>query len=217
MGADPIRPRAARHAVMAAYYQIAGAAERSVSPSLVGGALAAMARGRAPQAHRGNANSIKCKPSSEPKRPSSSLGGALAIFSVPGPTSPRPPGGAFFNPDRLRVAELTSAPISIPYSIKLLRRLGGVHGAGINLRVAHLRHAAGVSLHRLIGRRVEQIDLTHNAWHLVTSSRAASGVRGANAMSVGNEPRHRRKASQLKLRLLRARDSGADHSALRGE
>jgi len=99
----------------------------------------------------------------------------------------------------------------------LLRRLGGVHGAGINLRVAHLRHAAGVSLHRLIGRRVEQIDLTHNAWHLVTSSRAASGVRGANAMSVGNEPRHRRKASQLKLRLLRARDSGADHYVARGE
>src|SRR5882762_1824401 len=36
-------------------------------------------------------------------------------------------------------------------------------------------------------------------------------------MSVGNGPRHRRKASQLKLRLLRARDSGADHSAVRGE
>src|SRR5262245_10665800 len=31
MGADPIRPRAARHAVMAAYYQIADAAERRVS------------------------------------------------------------------------------------------------------------------------------------------------------------------------------------------
>src|SRR6266545_3514527 len=98
MGADPIRPRAARHAVMAAYYQIAGAAERSVSPTLVGGALAAMARGHAPQAHRGNANSTKCKPSSEPERPSSSLGSALAIFSVAGRTSPRPPGGAFFIP-----------------------------------------------------------------------------------------------------------------------
>jgi outer membrane lipase/esterase len=33
-------------------------------------------------------------------------------------------------------------------------------------------------------------------------------------MSVGNGPRHRRKASQLKLRLSRVRDSGADHSAV---
>src|SRR4051812_47879036 len=36
-------------------------------------------------------------------------------------------------------------------------------------------------------------------------------------MSVGNELRHRRKASQLKLRLLRVRYSGADHSVARGE
>src|SRR4051812_24419599 len=33
-------------------------------------------------------------------------------------------------------------------------------------------------------------------------------------MSVGNGPRHRRKASQLKLRLSRVRDSGAGHSAV---
>jgi hypothetical protein len=43
MGADPIRARGARHAVMAAYYQIAGAAERSVSLTRCEAALAVMA------------------------------------------------------------------------------------------------------------------------------------------------------------------------------
>src|SRR5882762_284848 len=91
MGADPIRPRAARHAVMAAYYQIAGAAERSVSPSLVGKPRWQRWRQARTQAHSGNANSTKCEPCGRPARPSSSLGSAFAIFSVPGPTSPRPP------------------------------------------------------------------------------------------------------------------------------
>src|SRR5262249_19787398 len=42
------------------------------------------------QAHSRNANPEKGKPSHEPERPSSRLGSALAIFSVPGPPWPRP-------------------------------------------------------------------------------------------------------------------------------
>jgi hypothetical protein len=49
MGADPIRPRAARHAVMAAYYQIAGAAERSLSPALIGGPAGRRVDGAGPR------------------------------------------------------------------------------------------------------------------------------------------------------------------------
>src|SRR5262245_36738516 len=51
---------------------------------------------RSRQVRRGNANPEKSKPSDQPAPPSSRLGSALAIFSVPGPTWPRPDGGAFF-------------------------------------------------------------------------------------------------------------------------
>src|SRR3954471_8403980 len=69
-----------------AYYQIADAAERSVSPTLVGRALAQMPRRRPHERAGRNANSTKCKPSREPEPPSSRLGSALAIFSVAGAT-----------------------------------------------------------------------------------------------------------------------------------
>jgi len=61
MGADPIRPRAARHAVMAAYYQIAGAAERSLSQALDWGARGGKSQSRKKQTVR-SARATKLKP-----------------------------------------------------------------------------------------------------------------------------------------------------------
>jgi hypothetical protein len=140
MGADPIRPRAARHAVMAAYYQIAGAAERSLSQPSSEGPVGLRGDG---QGRSGNANPEKGKPSGPPEPPSSSLGSALAIFSVPGPTWPRPDGGVFFDTIVARLV-ITRALLQQPFTSALilflhLGRSRVMHGDGITLRVAHLR------------------------------------------------------------------------------
>jgi hypothetical protein len=80
-----------------AYYQIADAAERSVSPTSLAALGGQCLAGARTSVQGGNANSIKCKPSRAPERPSSRLGSALAIFSVPGPPWPRRDGGASFS------------------------------------------------------------------------------------------------------------------------
>jgi hypothetical protein len=138
MGADPIRPRAARHAVMAAYYQIAGAAERSLSPALIGGPAGRRVDGAGPRRQKPILK--KGKPSGQPEPPSSSLGSALAIFSVPGPTWPRPDGGAFFV-RRNRCVTRNRIGAAAVHERVSLRPIGvGLHDDGIKLRVAHLRY-----------------------------------------------------------------------------
>ena len=86
------------------------------------------------------ANPEKSKPSGQPEPPSSSLGSALAIFSVPGPTWPRPDGGAFFV-RRNRCVTRNRIGAAAVHERVSLRPIGvGLHDDGIKLRVAHLRY-----------------------------------------------------------------------------
>src|SRR5689334_15043708 len=92
MGADPIRPRAARHAVMAAYYQIAGAAERSLSPPSSEGSVAS--EPAASDARR--QCSKKSKPWGQREPPSNASGARLPSSACRGQLGPATTAGLFF-------------------------------------------------------------------------------------------------------------------------
>ena len=96
MGADPIRPRAARHAVMAAYYQIAGAAERSHSPTPMEGPVGQVRRWR--QAHGGMQIEKKAnRPVSQSDQAHAS-GARLPSSACRGQLGPAPTAGLLFGP-----------------------------------------------------------------------------------------------------------------------
>jgi len=102
---------------MAAYYQIAGAAERSVSPSLVEGALAAMVAG----AHHKRTGAMQIQQNANrpvsPSDQAQASGARLPSSACRGQLRPAPLAGLFLIPIVCALLSSRARRSQTPYSI----------------------------------------------------------------------------------------------------